>query len=119
MVRDVDQPELAYTSKYIYKEGKKAIQVGKYMLEALLYLNDILEILRKLKKLLIKIDDFILEILEFFSPEHGNTIRIVDRIKNIFKLLQRENISPEKIENIYKSCKYSKFLFMGFRLTII
>ena len=45
-------------------------------------------------------------------PEHGNAIRIVDRVKNIFKLQQGEYISPEKIENIYESCKYIEQIFI-------
>ena len=45
-------------------------------------------------------------------PEHGNAIRIVDRVKNIFKLQQGEYVSPEKIENVYDSCKYIEQIFV-------
>ena len=45
-------------------------------------------------------------------PEHGNAIKIIDRVKNIFKLQQGEYISPEKIENIFSGCKYIENIFI-------
>ena len=45
-------------------------------------------------------------------PEHGNALRIIDRVKNIFKLQQGEYISPEKIENIFSACKYIEQIFI-------
>ena len=45
-------------------------------------------------------------------PEHGNAMRIVDRVKNIFKLQQGEYISPEKVEAIYENCKYIEQIFV-------
>lgn len=39
-------------------------------------------------------------------------MRVVDRVKNIFKLQQGEYIAPEKIENIYVRSKYVAQVFV-------
>ena len=44
--------------------------------------------------------------------EHGNAIRIIDRVKNIFKLQQGEYVAPEKIENILSDSKYVEQIFV-------
>ena len=45
-------------------------------------------------------------------PEHGNAFRIIDRVKNMFKLQQGEYISPEKIESKLENCKYVEKIFI-------
>ena len=44
--------------------------------------------------------------------EHGNAIRIIDRVKNIFKLQQGEYVAPEKIENILSDSSYIEQIFV-------
>ncbi len=44
--------------------------------------------------------------------QHGNALKIIDRVKNIFKLSQGEYIAPEKLENILIKSKYVLQVFV-------
>lgn len=46
------------------------------------------------------------------SFAENGTLKIVDRVKNIFKLQQGEYIAPEKIENLYVRSKYVAQVFV-------
>ena len=44
--------------------------------------------------------------------EHGNAIRVIDRVKNIFKLQQGEYVAPEKLENVFSDSSYVEQIFV-------
>ena len=44
--------------------------------------------------------------------EHGNAIRVIDRVKNIFKLQQGEYVAPEKIENALIDSHFVEQIFV-------
>lgn len=43
---------------------------------------------------------------------NGNSLKIIDRIKNIFKLSQGEYIVSEKLERVYEQSKYIAQMFV-------
>jgi long-chain acyl-CoA synthetase len=42
----------------------------------------------------------------------GNSLKVIDRIKNIFKLSQGEYIVSEKLERIYEQSPYIQMIFI-------
>ena len=108
----VDQPDLGYTSKDIDKEIGKSRPSGELCSRGPNVFKRYFRNPEKTKETLDEDGWLHSGDIAQIIPEHGNALRIVDRVKNIFKLQQGEYISPEKIENIYEKCKYIEQIFI-------
>ena len=108
----VDQPELGYTSKNIDKETGKICPSGELCVRGTSLFKGYFRNPEKTEEAVDKDGWLHSGDIAMIIPDHGNAFRIVDRVKNIFKLQQGEYISPEKIENIYENCKYIEQIFI-------
>ena len=43
---------------------------------------------------------------------NGNVLKVIDRVKNLFKLSQGEYLAPDKIQNVLKNSKYINQIFL-------
>ena len=108
----IDQPELGYTSKNIDKETGKIRPSGELCVRGPAVFKGYFRNPEKTKEAIDKDGWLHSGDIAMIIPEHGNAMRIVDRVKNIFKLQQGEYISPEKVEAIYENCKYIEQIFV-------
>ena len=46
------------------------------------------------------------------STKHGNSLKVIDRVKNLFKLSQGEYVAPDKVQNILIHSKYINQIFL-------
>ena len=108
----VDQPDLGYTVKNIDKETGKSRPSGELCVRGTSVFKGYFRAPEKTKEVLDKDGWLHSGDIAMIIPEHGNAFRIVDRVKNLFKLQQGEYISPEKVEGIYEKCKYIEQIFI-------
>ena len=111
-IKLVDQPELGYTSKNIEPKNGKLRPSGELCVRGPTVFKGYFRDEEKTKNAVDEDGWLHSGDIAMIIPEHGNTMKIVDRVKNIFKLQQGEYISPEKIENIYLNCKYIEQIFV-------
>ena len=108
----VDQPELGYTVKNIDKETGKSRPSGELCVRGPAVFKGYFRDPEKTKEAIDEDGWLHSGDIAMIIPEHGNAFKIVDRVKNIFKMQQGEYISPEKVENIYENCKYIEQIFI-------
>lgn len=110
-IKLVDVPELGYTSKTVDSEGRSRPS-GELCVRGPIVFKGYFRDIEKTKETIDEDGWLHSGDIATIIPEHGNALRIVDRVKNIFKLQQGEYISPEKIENIFSNCKYIEQIFI-------
>ena len=106
-----DVPELGYTSKTLDEKGRLRPS-GELMVRGPIVFKGYFRDEEKTKETIDQEGWMHSGDIATILPEHGNALRIVDRVKNIFKLQQGEYISPEKIENILSGSKYIDQIFV-------
>ena len=110
-IKLVDQPELGYTCKNVDAIGNLRPS-GELCVRGPTLFKGYFRDEEKTKETIDKDGWLHSGDVAMIIPEHGNAMKIVDRVKNIFKMQQGEYISPEKIENIYSNCKYIEQIFV-------
>ena len=110
-IKLVDVPELGYTSKTVDNEGRSRPS-GELCVRGPIIFKGYFRDIEKTKEAIDEDGWLHSGDIATIIPEHGNALKIVDRVKNIFKLQQGEYISPEKIENIFSNCKYIEQIFI-------
>jgi long-chain acyl-CoA synthetase len=106
-----DVPELGYTSKTLDEKGNPRPS-GELMVRGPIIFKGYFRDNEKTKETINEEGWMHSGDIATIIPEHGNAVKIVDRVKNIFKLQQGEYISPEKIENILSGNKYIDQIFI-------
>ena len=107
-----DVPELGYTSETVDKENGKKRPSGELYVRGPIICKGYFRDKEKTNETIDEEGWLHSGDIATIIPEHGNALRIVDRVKNIFKLQQGEYISPEKIEIIFSACKYIEQIFI-------
>ena len=111
-VKLVDVPELNYTSKDVNPETGIPEPRGEILVRGPVVFKEYLNDPENTKKAFSKDGWLRTGDVGIILTGHGNAIRIIDRVKSIFKLTQGEYIAPEKIENILSKSKYISQIYI-------
>ena len=108
----VDVPELEYKSTDVDPETNKWRPRGELCVRGPVLFKGYLSLKDKTKEAIDEDGWLHSGDVAMILPEHGNAFKIIDRVKNIFKLQQGEYVAPEKIENKLAKCKYVEQIFV-------
>ena len=108
----IDVPDLEYKSTDIDPDTGKWRPRGELCVRGPILFKGYLNLPEETEKSLDKDGWLHSGDVAMIIPEHGNAFRIIDRVKNMFKLQQGEYVSPEKIENKLENCKYIEQIFI-------
>ena len=108
----VDVPELEYKSTDIDPETNTWRPRGELCVRGPILFKGYFDLPEKTKEAVDKDGWLHSGDIAMILPEHGNAFKIIDRVKNIFKLQQGEYVAPEKIENKLAKCSYVEQIFV-------
>ena len=101
-----DVPELNYTSKDVNPETGLPEPRGEILMRGPIVFKGYLNDKENTEKSFTKDGWLLTGDVGIILPQQGNTVKIIDRVKSIFKLSQGEYIAPEKIENVLSKSPY-------------
>lgn len=105
-IKLIDHPELGYTSKDVNPETGISEPRGEICLRGPPIFKKYLCNPEATKESLDSEGWYHTGDVAMILTNHGNAIRIIDRVKNMFKLSQGEYVAPEKLEAVLVASRY-------------
>ena len=102
----IDVPDLDYYSNNYNEETKLIEPKGEICIRGILVFDGYYKEIEKTKEILDEDGWLHSGDIGVILTNHGNAVKVIDRVKNIFKLSQGEYIAPEKIQNLLGESKY-------------